>query len=66
MFNNYFNISLRRNRERMFDTNKLGLFDYRRKRPNSISPQEIKAVIHHLHLRKFKMAQFKMRFYNNF
>ena len=27
---------------------KLKIFDYRRKKPNSISPQEIKAVIHHL------------------
>jgi metal transporter CNNM len=41
-------ISLRNRRERMFDYTKLGLFDYRRKKPNSISPQEVKAVIHHL------------------
>ena len=37
-----------KNRERNFDMNKLKIFDYRRKKPNSISPQEIKAVIHHL------------------
>ena len=37
-----------KNRERNFDMSKLKIFDYRRKKPNSISPQEIKAVIHHL------------------
>ncbi len=41
-------MSIRNRRERIFDITKLGLFDYRRKKPNSISPQEIKAVIHHL------------------
>jgi len=38
----------KQNKYREFDISKLKLFDYRRKKPNFISPQEIKAVIHHL------------------
>jgi len=41
-------ITMRNRRDKIFDITKLGLFDYRRKKPNSISPQEVKAVIHHL------------------
>jgi len=44
-------IALDRNKKdkyRKFDMNKLKLFDYRRKKPDFISPQEIKAVVHHL------------------
>lgn len=44
-------IALNRNKQdkyRKFDMNKLKLFDYRRKKPDFISPQEIKAVVHHL------------------
>jgi metal transporter CNNM len=44
-------IALDRNKQdkhRKFDMNKLKLFDYRRKKPDFISPQEIKAVVHHL------------------